>query len=295
MTASAGLLASTPGRRTSPSAGKRTRVAARNYLFLLLLAAFFLLPFLWLVLAALKTPAEWASLPIRILPEAPQWENFVSAFTSMDFLGYAGNSFFLAVMSATLTTISSAAVGFGFARLKAPGKDALFLIILATMMIPGILTLIPTYVMFSRAGLVDTYWPWVLWGLAGSPYMIFFFRQFFSSVPRELEDAAIVDGAGWVRIFVAIFLPLSRTVLTTCFILTFTFVWGDYVAPAIFLGLDKTTLAVAITAYYQDPVGNIIPTVQAAGAVMYTLPVLVLFFFAQKSFVRGALGSGVKG
>lgn len=273
----------------------KKRPAVAIYILILLLTVFFIGPFLWLVLAALKTPAEWASLPIQILPEQAQWNNFVDAVTDMNFLGYAGNSLFLATTYSILITLSSAAVGFGFARLRAPGKKALFLVLLATMMIPQILTLLPTYTLFSRIGLINTYWPWILWGLAASPYMVFLFRQFFSSLPKELEDAAIIDGAGWFRIFATIFLPLSRPVLITSFLLMFTWTWGDYIAPALLLDLDRTTLAVAITAFYQDPNGNTIPTVQAAAAVLYIMPVLLIFFFAQRYFVRSTVSSGVKG
>jgi len=279
----------------APRRPTKKRTPAWMYIVILVLSMFFVGPFVWLLLAAFKTPAEWASLPISILPAHPQWQNFVDALTSMNFFGYAGNSLFLSTIYSVLITLSSAAVGFGFARLKAPGKGAIFLVLLSTMMIPQILTLLPTYVLFSQIGLIDTYWPWVLWGLAASPYMAFLFRQFFAAIPRELEDAAIVDGAGWLRIFATIFLPLSRPVLITSFILSFTWTWGDYIGPALFLNLDHTTLAVAITAWYQDPHGNVIPTVQAAGAVMYVIPVLLIFFFAQRYFIRSNLGSGVKG
>ena len=286
-----------PDRRTTrtPNQGRNKRPGALTYIVILLLTVFFIGPLLWLVLAALKTPEEWASLPITILPAHPQWNNFKSAFTDMNFLAYTFNSLFLATTYSVLITMSSALVGFGFARLRAPGKNALFLILLSTMMIPQILTLLPTYILFSRLGLINTYWPWVLWGLAASPFMVFLFRQFFAAIPRALEEAAIIDGAGWLRIFVSIFLPLSRPVLITCFLLSFTWTWGDYIAPALFLDLDHTTLAVAITAWYQDPNGNAIPTVQAAAATLYILPVLLIFFFAQRYFIRGTVGSGVKG
>jgi multiple sugar transport system permease protein len=280
---------------SAPARKRKQRPQVGIYVLILLLTVFFVGPFIWLVLAALKTPAEWASLPIQILPEQPQWDNFVEAVTAMDFLGYAGNSLFLATVYSVLITLSSAAVGFGFARLKAPGKRGLFLILLSTMMIPQILTLLPTYVLFSRLGLLNTYWPWVFWGLAASPYMVFLFRQFFAALPRELEDAAIIDGAGWLRIFATIFLPLSKPVLITSFLLSFTWTWGDYIAPSLLLGIDRTTLAVAITAWYQDPNGNVIPTLQAAAAVLYFLPVLVIFFFAQRYFVRSTVSSGIKG
>jgi len=281
--------------RKAEKARKDKRPPAILYILILLLSVFFIGPFLWLILAALKTPAEWASFPIQVLPDKAQWNNFVDAVTQMDFLAYTANSLFLATTYSVLITISSATVGFGFARLRAPGKKALFLVLLSTMMIPQILTLLPTYVLFSQIGLVNTYWPWILWGLAASPYMVFLFRQFFSSLPRELEDAAIMDGAGWLRIFVQVFLPLSRPVLITSFLLSFTWTWGDYIAPALLLDTDHTTLAVAITAWYQDPNGNTIPTVQAAAAVLYILPVLSIFFFAQRYFIRSTVSSGVKG
>ncbi|MFB9318352.1 carbohydrate ABC transporter permease [Cryptosporangium minutisporangium] len=259
------------------------------------LAVLFAGPLLWLLLAALKTREEWASGSTGILPERAQWSNFIHALTDINFAAYTLNSLFLATTYAVLITLSSAAVGFGFARLQAPGKRALFFVLLSTMMLPQILTLLPTYVLFSRIGLINTYWPWVLWGLAASPYLVFLFRQFFAAIPRELEDAAIVDGCGWGRIFFRIFLPLSRPVVVTAFLLSFTWTWGDYIAPALLLDVDHTTLSVAITAWYRDPRGNAIPTVQAAAAALYVIPMMVVFLFAQRYFIRSALSSGIKG
>jgi multiple sugar transport system permease protein len=141
---------------------------------------------------------------------------------------------------------------------------------------------------------VNTYWPWVLWGLGASPYLVFLFRQFFASIPAELEDAAIIDGCGYGRVFWRIFLPLSRPALITSFIISFTWIWGDYIAPALLLDADHTTLSVALTQYL-DPHGNPIDTVQAAAAALYVLPVLVIFLFAQRYFVRSVVTSGVKG
>jgi multiple sugar transport system permease protein len=247
-----------------------------------------------LLLAALKTKPEWVSIPTHILPQDPQWNNFAEAFTSINFPAYMMNSLFLSTVYAVLVTLSSATVGFGFARLRGPGKRGLFVVVLATMMLPQILTLIPTYVLFARVGLVNTYWPWVLWGLAASPFLVFLFRQFFAAIPQELEDAAIIDGCGYGRIFLRIFLPLSRPALLTSFLLSFTWIWGDFIAPALLLDVDHTTLSVAIT-WYLDPHGNPIPTVQAAGAALYVLPVLLIFLFAQRYFIRSVVSSGVKG
>ncbi len=265
------------------------------YVVLMGLAVLFAGPFFWLVLAALKTKAEWVSIPPKILPEAPRWENFTAALTEINFPAYLGNSLFLSFLYALLVTFSSAAVGFGFARLRGRGKRPLFVLVLSTMMLPQILTLIPTYVLFAQVGLVNTYWPWVLWGLAASPYLVFLFRQFFAAIPAELEDAAIIDGCGYGRIFLQIFLRLSRPALLTSFLISFTWIWGDWIAPALFLGPDQTTLSVAIAAFYLDPHGSPDEIVQAAAATFYVMPVLVIFLFAQRYFIRGVVSSGVKG
>jgi len=262
---------------------------------LLGLAVLFAGPFGWLLLAALKTRAEWATVPARILPSEAQWQNFTQALTDINFLAYTANSLFLSTVYAVLVTATSAFVGFGFARLRGRGRHALFLVVLSTMMLPQILTLLPTYVLFARIGLVNTYWPWVLWGLGASPYLVFLFRQFFAAIPRELEDAAIVDGCGWIRMFVRIFLPLSWPALITSLLLSFTWTWGDYIAPALLLDVDHTTLSVAITSWYRDPRGSAIPTVQAAGAALYMIPVLLIFLFAQRYFIRSVVTSGIKG
>lgn len=273
---------------------RRRRNPAVLYLVLIVLAGLFLGPFVWLVLAALKTKPEWVALPTHVLPAHAQWGNFGDALTLVNFPAYTVNSLFLSGMYAVLVTLFSALVGFGFARLRGPGRQSLFVVILATMMLPQILTVIPTYVLFSRAGLVNTYWPWVLWGMGTSPYLVFLFRQFFSAIPVELEDAAILDGLGYGRIFLRIFLPLSRPALLTSFLISFVWIWGDYISPALFLDSGKSTLSVALTQYL-DPHGNPIDTVQAAAASLYILPVLILFMFAQRYFIRSVVASGVKG
>jgi multiple sugar transport system permease protein len=286
-----------PGRRVQPvHSARRWRLdAATTYVLLMALVVLFAGPFIWLVLAALKTPAEWVAVPTHILPEEWRWDNFVHAVTDINFAAYTVNSLFLSTLYASLVMMSSAAVGFGFARLSAPGKRFLFTVVLSTMMLPHVLTLIPTYALFARVGLVNTYWPWALWGLATSPYLVFLFRQFFSAIPSELEDAAIIDGCGYGRIFFQIFLPLSRPVLLTAFLLSFTWTWGDFIGPQLLLDVDHTTLAVAITAWYRDPHGNPYHTLQAAAAALYILPVMVIFLVAQRYFIRGIMSSGVKG
>lgn len=275
--------------------GPGTLSTSGKYLVLIVLACLFAGPFLWLVDIAMKQPAEVNIFPVEFFPSHLYWNNVIQALTSINFLAYTGNSLILAGMYAILVTLSSAVVGFGFARLKARGKRPLFLIMLSTMMLPNIVTLIPTYMLFSQLNLINTYWPWAFWGLMSSPFLVFLFRQFFSAIPGELEEAAILDGCGYGRIFWRIFLPLAIPALVTAFLLSFTSVWGDYLTPLLLLSPDNTTLAVAMTAGYIDPHGNALVTVQAAGTLFYVLPEVLLFFFAQRYFVRGIVTSGMKG
>jgi multiple sugar transport system permease protein len=260
-----------------------------------LLALIFLAPFLWLVSVSLKSYADVGALPIHWLPQQIEWSNFGDALTQINFGQYATNSVVLSVIYTSLITVSSSIVGFGFARLRGIGKRPLFLIMLATIMLPPILTAIPTFVMFSKIGLTDTYWPWVFWGVASSPFLVFLFRQFFSTIPTELEEAALIDGCHYWRIYWQIFLPLSKPVLATAALLSFAQVWGDWFTQSIFLSGDQTTLAVAIAQGYTNNQGYQIFNIAAAGAIIYILPVLVVFFFAQQFFVKGIVTTGLKG
>ncbi|THV41636.1 carbohydrate ABC transporter permease [Glycomyces buryatensis] len=264
------------------------------YILLAALAITFSGPLGWLILTALKAPNELSVFPIQLFPESPQWHNFADALTFVDFLGYARNSMILSTLTAVLTTISSAWMAYGFARLSAPGKKFWFGLLISTMMMPSIVTLIPTYLMFAKMGLVDTYVPWILWGLSGAAFMIFLFRQFFSGIPKELEEAAVLDGCGHVRIFWQIFLPQSWPMLAACMVLTFTGAWGDFIAPSLLLSDDTTTLAVALTRGYVNEQGFPVQNLLAAGSTMFILPVLLIFLFFQRFFVQGFSTSGLK-
>ncbi|MDT0346818.1 carbohydrate ABC transporter permease [Streptomyces litchfieldiae] len=264
------------------------------YTALVLITGLLLGPFGWLILTALKAPDELAALPIRWLPENFQWHNFGDAWDFINYLGYARNSLIIATIYAVTVTIASAWVGFGFARLSAPGKRPMFGLLLSTMMLPQIITLIPTYLVFARLGMVNTYWPWVLWGLSGAPFLIFLFRQFFVGMPRELEEAAIVDGCSYTGIFFRIFLPQSWPAIAASLVISFGWTWGDFIAPTLLLSQDKTTLAVILTTAYRDAAGNPLNNLVAAGAVMYVLPPLLLFLVAQRGFVAGISTSGLK-
>jgi multiple sugar transport system permease protein len=265
------------------------------YAGFILLTAIFITPILWLLLTSLKTMSEYARYPITIFPDVAQWGNYYTAVIEYPFLSYAFNSLIIAVPSTLLTVLSSALAGFGFARHNAPLKNVLFILVLSMLMVPRMVTVIPTFVFFSKLGLTNTYWPWILWGVAGSSFHIFLFRQFFSAIPKDLEDAAEVDGCTRLRIFWQIFLPLSGPVLATSAIFHFQWVWGDWFTPNIFLTQDRTTLSVLLSTAYRDPHGNALETVTMAAIMVYMLPMLLIFLFAQKYIVQGIVTSGIKG
>ena len=275
----------------------RSRWLSRSLLYVafLLITFIFISPILWLLLTSLKTMGEYARYPITLLPSEPQWSNYYTAVVEYPFLKHTLNTLIIAVPSTLLTVLSSALAGFGFVRHQARGKAALFVLVLSMMMVPRMVTVIPTFVFFSKLGLTNTYWPWILWGVAGSPFHIFLFRQFFSAIPKDLEDAAEVDGCSRFRIFWQIFLPLSGPVLATSAIFHFQWVWGDWFTPNIFLTNDRTTLSVLLSTAYRDPQGNALETVTMAAIAVYLLPMLLIFLFAQKYLVQGIVTSGLKG
>jgi multiple sugar transport system permease protein len=252
-----------PSRRTAadhpvparPSARRSLarRLAGRNPLALtvaVIVAVILILPFVTLIISAL-TPASQMGAD-RWLPSTLRWANFADATRYIPFWSMLKSSVVLSSLFAVLTTFSSAMTGYGFARLRGPGKKFLFALLIGTMMVPPIVTLIPTYLLFSDYHLVGTYWPWVLWGAAGTPYAIFLYRQYFSGLPKELSEAAVIDGAGQLRIFVQVFLPLSSPLLVTAFVLAFNSVWGDFIGPDLFLNQSNTTLAVGVASGYQN-------------------------------------------
>jgi multiple sugar transport system permease protein len=255
-----------------------------------------IMPVVWLVLASLRREDAWMAYPIVIIPRPPQWINYILAVARQyKFFPLVGNTLQIALPSTILTVASSALAGFAFARLEAPGRRFLFVLVLSLLMVPGMVTTIPNFMLFSKIGLTNTYWPWYLWGISGSAFHIFLFRQFFSTITKDLEDAAEVDGCSRFRTFWQIFLPLSGPVIATSAIFHFQWAWGSWFVPQIFLSADKTTLGVAVARYYVDPKGMAINTLQTTATVLYILPMLIIFLLAQKYIVQGIATTGLKG
>ena len=253
------------------------------------------IPLAWFIITSFKPQEEYMSYPVRFFPRELFLETYRSALTMIDYFRFAGHSVILSLTHTTLTVITSAMAGFAFARFNVPGRNKLFVVVIAMLIVPVIILQIPQFIIFSKLGLTGTWWPWVLWGLAASPFFIFLFRQFFAAFPKELEDAAEIDGCGPFRTFVSVFLPNSKAVLATAFILNFTGQWGDYINPLLFLVDSNTTLAVKLQKGYLSPQGQTLTTIILAAAVLYVLPVVIIFFLGQKHILKGVVTTGLKG
>lgn len=262
---------------------------------LTLFGALVAIPLLYFLVTSFKPMEEYLTYPPRFFPTRWQPENYEAAVTMFPYFRYAGHSLFLGLSHTILTVVTSAMAGFAFARINVSARDRLFTIIIAMLIVPGIVVQIPQFIIFARLKLTGTWWPWILWGLAGSPFYIFMFRQFFSGFPRELEDAAEIDGCGPFRTFWSVFVPNAKPAMATASILNFASVWGDYVNPFLFLKDANTTLAVKLRTGYLSPHGELLTTIVLAGAVLYVLPLVIAFFLGQRHILEGVVTSGLKG
>jgi multiple sugar transport system permease protein len=268
-----------------------------SYTVLIVVTLLISIPFIYLVVTSLKLDTEYNAWPIRFFPATPQWGNYAEVFNPRHrIFRYTGNTLFLAFTQTTLSIITSSMGGFAFSRFTdVPGRNRLFSIVIALIILPGMVTIIPQFIVFSRLGITNTYWPWILWGLGGSAFTIFLFRQFFLSFPKELEDAAEVDGCNPFRIYWQIFLPNTKPALATAFIFGFSAVWGDWFTPVIYLSHRRTTLPVIIAGAFTNPQGQTLVTVTLAASTLYTLPLILMFFLGQQYILKGVVTSGLKG
>jgi len=274
-----------------------SRRAWRNaiiYVVLIVGAVFFLTPFAWMVSTSLKADEQVFSIPPQWIPIPVMWSNYQRLLTEIPFLRYLGNTVFVTVLSVTFYVASSAVVAYGFAKLRFPGRETLFYCLLATMVLPPQVTLIPQFVMFQKLGWVGTFLPLIVPALTGSAFAVFLLRQFYTAIPGDISDSARIDGASEWQIFSRIVLPLSRPALATASLFIFIWTWTDFLNPLIYLTDDRLyTLAVGLQ--------QLSSTRAAAwpllmgGSLLMSLPIIVLFFFAQKTFIEGVSTGGLKG
>lgn len=269
----------------------------RRWLILTLLwgvAILFLIPFLWMLSSSLKPNYQIFEVPPRWLPNPPRWENYVEALTILPFPLYIRNTTIITLLTIVGHLLSCTVIAYAFARLRAPGRDFLFVVMLATMMLPYPVTMVPLYVLFNRLGWINTFLPLVVPAYLGIPFYIFLMRQFFLTIPRDFEDAARIDGANTLQIIGRIMLPMAMPALATVTIFTFQATWNDFLAPLIYLQRPELYTVTLGLQFFRSTYTTNWAYLMAASLVT-TLPVIVVFFAAQRYFIEGITLTGVKG
>jgi multiple sugar transport system permease protein len=289
------MTASTAADALAPPA--RRPLSAWNiatYAALIALGALYLLPLLWMVATSLKTGPQAIANPPALIPSPIVWGNYPRALTQIDFPLALRNSLVYAVPAVVGTVFSCSLVAYGFARINWPGRDLLFIVLLATMMLPGQVTFIPLYVIYAKLGWIGTFLPLLVPTFLGNPFFIFLLRQFFRGIPEELSSAARIDGASELQILLRIILPLSGPALITVALFTFIDKWGDFFGPIVYLNnADLYPLSVAVQTF-QSAHKTDWPLSMAASVVI-SAPLVILYFLAQRKFIEGITLTGIKG
>lgn len=283
----------TAERRSAPRRGRWSRWL--SYATLIAVAVLMLFPFLWLVSSSLKSQVQIFAYPPEWIPNPPIWQNYVDAMTFRPFHIYLRNSIAIAALNVTAVVLTSSLCAYGFARIRFWGRDFWFSIVIATLLLPSIVTLVPQFIIFTRLGWVNSILPLtvpIFFG--GGAFNIFLLRQFFRTIPEELADAARIDGCSEFGIYWRVMLPLSKPALITVAIFTFLASWNDLIGPLVYLRTPDTfTVAIGLAQFR----GALTTRwdLQMAAATVMVLPVVLLFFFAQRYFIRGIVMTGLKG
>lgn len=280
-------------RNRRKAAGSVLRMAA-GYLALGLLGLVFMIPFFWSVSSSLKNDTEIFVFPPTWIPAQPLWSNYSEALEYMRFGLLLRNTLIIATLTTVGNVLTSAFVAYGFSHFRFRGRDILFVALLGTMMLPYQVTMIPLFLLFQRIGWLNTYYPLIVPAFFANPFFVFLLRQFLLTLPRELEDAARIDGANPLQIWWRIILPLSAPALATVTVFSFLGGWNEFLTPLIYLtDQNKYTLSLGLSVFkssYTTRWGYLM-----AASVTMTLPPLLIFLFTQRYFVRGIALTGVKG
>jgi len=279
---------------STPIHRQRLVRTAAIYATLVLFGLIFLLPFVWMLSTSVKPNDQVFVYPPQWIPHPILWDNYVDALTEVPFLNYFRNTLFISGMTIVGNLLSCSLVAYGFSRVRWIGRDAVFLIVLATMMLPTATTLVPLYVIFRKLGWMGTFNPLVVPPFFGTAFFIFLLRQFFMTIPMDLSDAARIDGENEFGIFWRIILPLSKPALATVALFSFLWSWSDFFGPLIFLTNEHLyTISLGLVQFqsrYDTAWGQVM-----AASTVFTLPVLILFFVSQRQFVEGITVTGLKG
>ena len=275
------------------------RYTARRLLIHLVLAGgglLMLVPFFWLLSSSLKAPHEIYVFPPKWIPDPVRWVNYREVFEEVSVVRYTVNTIMITFFSTLGVVLSSSLAAYSFARLRFKGRNLMFGLILSTLMLPYVVTMIPVYILFTRLGWVGSFLPLIVPEWFGGPITIFLLRQFFRTIPLELEDAARIDGASRPRIFAQIILPLARPALTVVVVLALLYNWNDFLVPLIYLHKrDMYTLALALNALQYFEGGLDWTHYVMVLATLMVLPVIVIYFLAQRAFGEGIILTGLKG
>lgn len=255
------------------------------------------IPLAWMITTALKQNYEVFLFPPRWIPEKLMWSNFVYVFQLMPFGRFMVNTTIITVLNIIGNLLSCSIVAYAFARLKARGKNVLFFFVLSTMMLPYHVTMIPQFVLFRTLKWVDTFLPLVVPGFFANAYQVFLLRQFFLTIPKDLDDAAAIDGCGVIGIYWRIIMPLSQPIIITTMLMSFLYHWNDFLAPLIYLNSEKNkTVALGLASVLAYPAGGQGRwEVLMAASTIALIPCIVLFFIGQKFFIQGITLTGLKG
>jgi multiple sugar transport system permease protein len=265
-----------------------------SYAILALGSLIFLLPLFWALSSSFKSDYQVLEYPPSWIPSPIRWQNYPEALSYIPFGRFVLNTLIIAAGAITGNLLSCTLIAYGFARLRAPGKDILFILMLSTMMLVDPVRIVPMYIEFKALGWIDSFLPLIVPAFFGSPFYIFLLRQFFMNIPRELEDAARIDGANRLQILWSIIVPISKPALAAIAIFNFQGVWNDFLYPLVFLHTQtRYTIALGLNFFrssYDVHWGYLM-----AASVVALLPMVAVFFIAQRYFIQGITFTGIKG
>lgn len=264
------------------------------YLLLTAFAMLFLLPLFFLLMGSFKAESELFRVPFQWLPDRFNLDNYVRMFASIPFFRYLKNTLIIVVFNMIGSVASCSLIAYGFSRLRWPGRDKVFILVLITMVLPYQVTLIPLYLMYTKMKWVGTFLPLIVPCFFGNGFYIFLFRQFFVGIPKEMSEAARIDGANEFGIYAKLIMPISKPVIASVCILAFTRSWNDFLGPLVFLGDDKLYTLSLAASMLKSPLNPNWAMLLTLGVVM-VVPVFILFFVMQKYFIQGISMSGIKG
>jgi multiple sugar transport system permease protein len=294
-----------PMENTGPVKGQSMKRQKRlvdfiTYVMLALGAAIVLVPFWWMVRTSLTAETRLFEYPPPFIPNPVVWKNYIEAWNALpvSFTRFTFNTLFITVLAMTAEIFTCSLVAYGFARFRFPGRNFLFILMLSTMMLPGVVTLVPTFILWRELRLIDTYDPmtvgaWFAWG----PAYIFLLRQFFMSLPKEIEEAARIDGANTFQTFWYIMLPLVKPALLAIAVLSFIGNWNNFMGPLIYLNSGEKYPLIMALKFFEQSLSKEAPKFHymMAMATMMSIPLLALYFFMQRTLIEGITAGAVKG